>query len=188
VAILDPYNLLAGLDWRTRRSVRTLATEFKRATGLDLRIRSGRRTCREQDTIYAQGRGEDGKSIVTQARGCQSWHVMGRAIDADPVDPSTGKMLFPSGTDGGPYAVAGLIWEKLGGVWGGRFSFKDYGHFEWHPDTQRISTLCPDPGQCEQMAIRIATADPPETVGPGLRYAVAGFAVAAALLWWMRKT
>jgi hypothetical protein len=28
------------------------------------------------------------------------------------------------------YHTAGRIWKRLGGRWGGDFSFKDFGHFE----------------------------------------------------------
>lgn len=184
VAILDPYNRLPGLDWRTRRAVKQLGAEFSRQTGLDLKIRSAVRTCAEQNADYAKGRSDGGPAIVTQARGCQSWHVFGRAIDADPVDPRTGKLLQPTFPNGGAYGIAGAIWERMGGLWGGRFSFQDYGHFEWHPDVARVSTVCPVPEQCSQ--IRIASLDPP-LVGGSVKYAVIGFAVAGATLWWFRR-
>jgi len=52
--------------------------------GLRFSILSTQRTCAEQDAIYAQGRTAPG-NIVTQARGCVSWHVLSRAIDVQPL-------------------------------------------------------------------------------------------------------
>ncbi len=97
-------------------------------------IASGRRTCLEQNTIYAKGRTAPGV-IVTSARGCQSWHVFGRAFDID----------LGSKAKVSDYALLGEYWVKLGGKWGG--DFKDYGHFEYHPG-MTIESACPDPSRC----------------------------------------
>lgn len=146
----DPKNLLPSADWHTRAMIRKLAGEYQRLTKHGVRIRSGRRTCEEQDTIYAQGRSYPGP-IVTNARGCKSWHVTGRAVDLDPFDPQTGQTL-PGYSD--HYRVLGAIWKKLGGQWGGDFSgLYDPGHFEWHPGIA-IEDICPADMRCADLRVR----------------------------------
>lgn len=146
----DPNNLLATNDWHTRAMIKKLAKDYHRHTGNGLRIRSGRRTCAEQDNIYAQGRTRAGP-IVTGAQGCRSWHVTGRAVDLDPFDPSTG-ILFPGNSD--EYRVLGAMWKKLGGGWGGDFAnIYDPGHFEWHPNME-IDDVCPRGMKCASLQIK----------------------------------
>lgn len=150
LVIEDPYNLLATIDWHTRSMVKTLARNYHKLTGNGLQIRSGRRSCEEQDAIYAQGRTTPG-TISTSARGCKSWHVIGRAVDADPFDPRTGK-VFPGNSD--EYRRLGDIWKKLGGIWGGDFpNLYDPGHFEWHPD-KVIEDICPENMACVQLKVQ----------------------------------
>jgi hypothetical protein len=130
--------------------VRRLARDFKRKTKLDLRVRAGRRTCEEQDEIYAQGRTRPGE-IVTHAAGCKSWHVTGRAVDLDPINPNTGR-AFPGYAD--EYRVLGALWKKLGGIWGGDFPrLYDPGHVEWHPGID-INEVCPQHMTCAEMLVR----------------------------------
>lgn len=162
MAALDPANRLAGIDWRVRERFLGLTKAFTEATGLHLQVRSAKRSCAEQDDLYNYGRTHHtDKPPITYARGCQSWHVLGRAVDADVVDGS-GKLRG----DCKLYTLAGELWEKrFGGVWGGRFGgfgeCGDAGHFEWHPDV-KLSELCPTPGACT--SIVVATASP----GPSL--------------------
>jgi hypothetical protein len=91
---------------------------------------------------------------VTYADGCRSWHVLGRAVDLFPLDPSTGSPLVSCNA----YGELGLIWEEMGGVWGGRFSgfgpCGDAGHFEWHPGAS-IEDFCPDPSACDSVEAQI---------------------------------
>jgi hypothetical protein len=109
------------------------------AEGMTLKIRSGRRTCAQQAEQYAIGRQPgDTRAIVTKAKGCQSWHVQGRAVDIDIV--------------GGPkdYARLGAIWKSFGGKWGGDFPpplNTDVGHLEFHPGLTS-QQACPDPDNC----------------------------------------
>jgi len=146
----DPYNLLASTDWHTRTMLKRLARDYHKLTGNGLRVRDGRRTCEEQDAIYAQGRTTSG-AIATNARGCKSWHVLGRAVDADPFNPHTGDVFPGNSTE---YRVLGVIWKKLGGVWGGDFSgLYDPGHFEWHPD-KSIEDVCPENMSCYQLKVQ----------------------------------
>jgi peptidoglycan L-alanyl-D-glutamate endopeptidase CwlK len=92
--------------------------------GYSLLVTQGFRSIAEQNRLYAQGRTRPGK-IVTNARGGQSKHNLGRAVDFAFVvkgeiswDVKLYKLL------GAWAAVAGLKW---GGNWK---SFKDYPHVE----------------------------------------------------------
>lgn len=113
------------------------------ADGIELRVVSTRRTCADQNSIYAQGRTAPG-AIVTKARGCMSWHVWGRAVDFLVMD--NGKAV--SGADS-RYDRMGELAKGLGMIWGGDFSWgRDAGHVEYHPGVS-IQQVCPDPDSCE---------------------------------------
>lgn len=166
VALLDPYKELPAIQWQTRDRMIELAGRFTKATGLHLTVRreGGRRTCAEQNEIFERGRTEAG-DIVTYASGCKSWHVLGRAIDIDPVD-SDGNYQ-PAST----YKILGDTWTALGGKWGGYFpGFPDIGHFEWHPGIT-IEQACPDPTYCGVIEAGI------QTQMPFSRYALTGLLV-----------
>lgn len=150
VGVDDPRSLLPAVQWETRKAFLELAKRFYRQTGHVLRVRSGRRTCAEQAEQVSMG--------FSHAAGCRSWHVLARAIDADPVRVATGKTI----ADSRVYAQAGAIWEAIGGRWGGRFiiaGYPDEGHFEWHPGLS-IDQLCPDPNQCSAVAATVRTKGP----------------------------
>lgn len=174
VALQDPQGFLPGLEWQTREQLQALASRFRAVTGLDLRVRSGRRTCAEQNALYAQGRDGAGE-IITYASGCTSWHVLGRAADLDPITPSG------VGQAESAYRTAGAIWVAMGGVYGGNFSgFPDLGHFEWHPGLT-IEQVCPSPTYCAQIEASI------QTIPPLGRYLVLGAVVAGAALFGLRR-
>jgi hypothetical protein len=185
VTLYDPNNLLPALEWQTRDRVKTLAARLASATGLHLTVRrlGGRRTCAEQNAIYAQGRTEGG-DIVTYASGCKSWHVLGRAVDVDPVD-SAGRMQPESA-----YRTAGQIWEAIGGKWGGNFpGFPDIGHFEWHPGLT-IEQACPSPSYCGAIEASIQTTMPfgrATLVGMIWTSAALGVGYGGYKLWQMRR-
>lgn len=163
----DPHQVLPTLQWETRAKVKKLASLVESRLGLDLRIRAtgGVRSCAYQNSLYAQGRSVPGK-IITGARGCQSWHVLGRAVDADPFSKD-GK-----GRPDADYAKTGAIWQELGGVWGGTFdNLYDPGHFEWHPNVS-IKDECPDPDACP--VVHIQTTSPWTWAGLGLGVILAG--------------
>lgn len=110
----------------------------------------------EQTALYAQGRQplavtnslraaaglppiteDQNKRIVTKAKYGQSAHTVepARAVDCYVLDPLTGKAVWWDGADldddgQADYHEVGLIGEKFGLVWGGRFAMKDWGHFE----------------------------------------------------------
>lgn len=54
--------------------------------GITIIVCQGLRTVEEQDALYAQGRTTPGK-IVTNAKGGQSWHNFGLAVDCAPENP-----------------------------------------------------------------------------------------------------
>ncbi len=100
--------------------------------GMQPHIRSAGRKCTDQDAQHSSG--------SSYASGCRSWHTMGRAIDLD-LQPNTYAT----------YEQLGLLWEQMGGFWGGRWTslfppHGDYGHFHWgepDPKTQATPTaLC----------------------------------------------
>lgn len=178
MAIRDPDNALRALHFEARDRFVMLSRAFEAATGLDLQVRSGLRSCAQQAELYGIGRTYNLSSKpVTYARGCRSWHVLGRAVDADPVSPATGKRIGDCAT----YRKAGEIWEHLGGIWGGRWAAfgpcGDSGHFEYHPGLT-TEEVCPDPGRCDQIQRAIVTSDPWTW-----RAAVLGVATVGALLW-----
>lgn len=129
----------AGLTSDTAEAVRLLLA-YAVEQGITLAITSGKRSCAYQDQLYAQGRTAPG-SIVTYARGCNSWHVVGRAVD----------VLIKAGPK--DYAGLAAYWKSLGGAWGGDFkgaagSLGDVGHFEYHPGLRYASEVCVDPAHC----------------------------------------
>lgn len=99
------------------------------AHGIDARVAYTYRTCSEQNALYASG--------ISPSPGCRSWHTWGRAIDLHiPGDP------IPE------YRLLGDLWISWGGVWGGNFSYGDYGHYEWHPGHESVSDFCPGSEPC----------------------------------------
>lgn len=89
--------------------------------GYNLKITSGYRSQEEQDKLYAQGRTTPGK-IVTWTK--NSKHTKRIAFDV----AFSGTNPYPKNFD---WEKIGIIGEKVGFKWGGRFkSFKDNLHFE----------------------------------------------------------
>lgn len=152
MALLDPSGMLNQITWETRFKVHEMA---RKAPEFDLVVRSGRRTCAQQNNIYGQGRTHSlDQPVVTYARGCQSWHVSGRAVDLNLRHAGTQESAQTCTN----YTKLGEIWEKLGGRWGGRFGgfggCGDAGHFEWHPGLS-VSDVCPDPGLCDGLSAEV---------------------------------
>ncbi len=116
--------------------------------GISIRYRSGKRTCAEQNQLYAIGRSTSAP-IVTYARGCSSWHVQGRAVDF--AVSRAGDVFVPMKNMAeaeAAYAHVGQIMKDLGGKWGGDFpGFPDIGHIEYHPGLT-IEMVCPNPAAC----------------------------------------
>lgn len=91
--------------------------------GLTPRITQGLRTVEEQNALYAQGRTKPG-SIVTNAKGGQSWHNYGMAVDIAFINPN-GSVDFTVSKE------VGKIGQDYMLEWGGSWtSFKDMPHFQ----------------------------------------------------------
>lgn len=122
-----------------------MALEYLEDDGQPFKVYSGLRTFAEQDELYSRGRSMPGK-VVTKAKGGQSMHNYGLAIDCAPLsDPSIpqGGIDWPD-----PYAsfhlwtpleqavqdAADAIDEKeddgIDFEWGGRWRFRDCPHVQ----------------------------------------------------------
>lgn len=94
------------------------------ARGYPLALLEGYRSPERQDQLAGMD------THVTNARGGQSKHQYGFAADLTPV--RDGRIVI---SERDPWAMAAYLAmgeeaEALGLGWGGRFSFKDYGHVE----------------------------------------------------------
>lgn len=95
--------------------------------GINVIITQGLRTIEEQNELYAQGRTKLGK-IVTNAKGGDSYHNYGLAIDFALMNPD-GSISW--NVDEKWKRVA-QIGKSLGFEWGGDWKdFKDYPHFQY---------------------------------------------------------
>ena len=91
--------------------------------GLTPRVVQGLRTIEEQNALYAQGRTKPG-NIVTNAKGGQSWHNRGVAVDIAFIN-SDGSVDFNVSE------AHARLGEEAGLEWGGRWtSFQDKPHFQ----------------------------------------------------------
>lgn len=98
--------------------------ELANQNGQFLLVTQGFRSIAEQNKLYAQGRTTKGK-IVTNAKGGQSNHNFGRAVDFAFI--VNGEVSWNDKL----YKQIG-VWAKVVGLkWGGNWkSFKDYPHVE----------------------------------------------------------
>ena len=172
----------------TRREWLLLEQEII-ANGLEPRILSTLRTCSKQNSLYQIGRGtNDDRKVVTHARGCRSWHVLGRAIDV---------LLYRDGkkvNDEASYELMGSLAKARGWSWGGDFKgFRDLVHVEWHPG-RTTEEACPDVERCEEIqAAALAEPDVEEASlsfgGSTQTVIVVGViaASAAAGAWWFLR-
>ena len=105
---------------------------------IDIRISSGFRTEEEQDALYAQGRTVPGP-IVTNAKGGESYHNYGLAVDFAIEDGND--VIWDieyDGNDNGKsdWKEVAEIAKDLGFTWGGDWEeFKDYPHLQMDFDT-----------------------------------------------------
>lgn len=101
--------------------------------GVRLRFSHTLRTIEEQNELYAQGRTKKG-SIVTNAKGGQSYHNFGLAFDIVLLydKDGNGTFEFASWDNKDPnWIKVTQYFKSKGWFWGGDFkSFKDYPHFE----------------------------------------------------------
>lgn len=91
--------------------------------GSPIKVTQAYRSTSAQDALYAKGRTKPGKK-VTNAKGGQSWHNYGCAVDV------CFKVGDPYGEEQ-PWKIIGALGESQGLTWGGGFkSIKDRPHFE----------------------------------------------------------
>jgi D-alanyl-D-alanine carboxypeptidase/Putative peptidoglycan binding domain len=95
------------------RRVRMLIDTFAQ-TGVQIEVVQGLRTFAEQDALFAQGRSRPGQ-VVTRARGGQSNHNYGLAIDVVPYANGKPNWNAPNSI----WSAIGAEAEKLGLEWGG---------------------------------------------------------------------
>ncbi|MFC5529023.1 M15 family metallopeptidase [Cohnella yongneupensis] len=102
--------------------------------GIDVLITDDYRSVTAQDALYRQGR-SDGGAIVTNAKGGESYHNYGLAIDFALLTPE-GKAIWDLNYDGNGNGRADwmevvAIAKRLGFSWGGDWkSFPDYPHLQ----------------------------------------------------------
>lgn len=101
----------------------------------------GLRTWEEQDALYAQGRTDPGK-IVTKAKGGQSWHNFGLAVDiVEDGDPNNAGIHW-SWSNNADYLKVGTFADTIGLEWGGYWkAFKDYPHVQF-TEQLTLDTAC----------------------------------------------
>jgi len=91
--------------------------------GIRLRVTQGLRSFAEQDELFAQGRTKPGK-VVTNARGGESYHNYGLAIDVCEIRGS--EAIWDC-----DWAGISAVAKARGWEWGGDWqSFKDRPHFQ----------------------------------------------------------
>ncbi|MGA4919603.1 peptidoglycan L-alanyl-D-glutamate endopeptidase CwlK [Bacillus subtilis] len=106
--------------------------------GIDVVITEGFRSFKEQDELYKQGRTKKG-NIVTYARGGESYHNYGLAIDFA-LQKKDGSIIWDMEYDGNQNGKSDWlevveIAKTLGFEWGGDWKrFKDYPHLEMIPN------------------------------------------------------
>ena len=102
--------------------------------GYTLRFSHTLRTHAEQDKLYAQGRSVKGP-IVTNARGGQSYHNYGLAIDICLLSKDGKTVSWDAKMDSDKDGVADGLeivegFKKYGWEWGGNWRFRDIPHFQ----------------------------------------------------------
>lgn len=134
----DPTNerRLGQLEEGTRNKVRQMINNLEWASNwtfqepFRIRITQGLRTYAEQDGLYAQGRTAPG-GRVTNARGGQSWHNFGRAVDIAPINPD-GSIDWEAASIPGGWDMLGRFGKYVGLEWGGDWDgFVDRPHFQY---------------------------------------------------------
>lgn len=111
----------------------------KLGKGVRLRFTHVLRTFEEQNALYAQGRTKKGK-VVTNAKGGQSFHNYGLAVDICILVDTDKNGTFETASfdplkdwDGDRIAdwqEVVAVFKKYGWEWGGDWRFKDLPHFQ----------------------------------------------------------
>jgi peptidoglycan LD-endopeptidase CwlK len=117
---MDNEEKILGLYVTAQRVMRSFLSDAL-TEGFDLRITDAYRSIQEQNDKWAQGRTKPG-NIVTYARGGESFHNFGLAIDI--VDRGKGYNI--------DWEKLGRIGERNGLEWGGRWDkIIDKPHFQY---------------------------------------------------------
>ena len=112
----------------------TLLIQRAAKKGIDVVITNGFRSVQEQNQLYDQGRTKKG-NIVTNAKGGESYHNYGLAIDFA-LKTSVGNVIWDRQYDGNKNGKTDwnevvAIAKSLGFEWGGDWAqFKDYPHLQ----------------------------------------------------------
>ncbi len=118
---------IESLHPKIRSNAICFINDVEKTLKIKLRITHGLRTIKEQDALYAIGRDKSGKKVgkvVTNAKGGESFHNYGLAIDV--VEINAGKAIWNTEWD-----KIAKIGEKHGFEWGGSWkTFKDKPHFQ----------------------------------------------------------
>lgn len=144
---VDPGNYLANasINPTFRAHVESTIADLRRE-GLNMRVVSGFRSFQEQNALYNQGRNGNPGQVVTNARGGQSWHNYGLAVDMTFLDQN-GRITWQTGGDYAPlWQRYGQLGQANGLEWGGSWQdFQDLPHLEFHPGltAQQAGTLIP---------------------------------------------
>lgn len=128
---------IALLHPKIRKEIEAIVKEANTAlTGkASVRISQGLRTIAEQNALYAQGRTDKTKKVVTNAKGGSSYHNYGLAVDIVLIiDGKTASWDDKTDFDGdkvSDWMEVVAIFKKHYYAWGGDFrSIKDSPHFE----------------------------------------------------------
>ena len=115
---------IALLHSKVQDQMKEFILKAKYRFGINLRVVEGYRTYKEQDALYAKGRSVPGQK-VTNARGGQSNHNFGLAIDVVPIE--NGKINWETNK----YPIIGRIGKSVGLEWGGEWkTIVDRPHFQ----------------------------------------------------------
>lgn len=111
---------------KVRDKAREFVNKVEKDLGIKVRVTSTLRTYEEQNALYAKGRTTAG-GIVTNAKGGQSNHNFGTALDIVPI--VDGKADWKTTAD--TWSKIAKVGKEIGFSWGGDWkSFTDKPHFE----------------------------------------------------------
>jgi len=126
IQLLHPSIRKEALEMYTHANEKLLGKHVR------LRFSHTLRTIHEQNDLYALGRTKPG-NIVTNAKGGQSFHNFGLAIDIVLLydKDKNGTFETASWELNNDFLAVVQYFKNCGWFWGGNFkSFKDYPHFE----------------------------------------------------------
>ena len=115
---------ISKLDSRLQISATDFINTTEEQNGVRLRVTQGYRSVEEQNRLYEQGRSTPG-NIVTNAKGGQSYHNYGLALDVVKMDEN-GQPIWTA-IDANIANNAKSVGFEWGGDWD---SFPDYPHFQ----------------------------------------------------------